>query len=48
MVDENMLRRATLVPAFQATAVYLIHVPANELVYTEGPHYLAYVAIARV
>jgi hypothetical protein len=47
-IDESMLRRTTLIPAFQATAVYLTHVPANELVYAGGPQYLAYAAFARV
>jgi len=47
-IDENMIRRASLVPEFQAQAVFLGHVPANEVIYTGGPKNLAYAAFARV
>jgi hypothetical protein len=47
-VDENMLRKASLVRAFQAKAVYLGHVPTSDIVYAGGPRNLAYAAFVRV
>jgi hypothetical protein len=47
-IDENTIRRASLVPDFIAKAVFLRHVPSNEMVYTGGPKNLAYAAFARV
>jgi hypothetical protein len=47
-IDENMIRRASLVPEFQAEAVFLGHVPINQIVYAGGPKTLAYAAFARV
>ncbi|KAF2819406.1 hypothetical protein CC86DRAFT_145599 [Ophiobolus disseminans] len=47
-VEETMIRRASLVPSFQAKAIYLGYVPATELVYGGGGYNLAYAAFARV
>lgn len=46
-IDENMVRRASLVREFQAKAVFLGHVPTNQVVYAAGSH-LAYAAFARI
>jgi hypothetical protein len=45
-VDKKMIRPASLVREFQATAVYLGHVPTSEVVYAANSH-LAYAAFAR-
>jgi hypothetical protein len=47
-VDETMIRKASLIPHFQAKAVYLGHVPTTELIYAGGPSGVAYAAFARV
>jgi hypothetical protein len=47
-VEETMIRRASLVTNFQAKAVYLGHVPANEVVYAGGSSNVAYAAFARI
>ena len=46
--DENMIRQTSLVPAFDAKAVWLGHVPAHEAVYTAASSNLAYAAFARI
>jgi hypothetical protein len=47
-LDETMIRRSSLVPEFQAKAVYLGHVPTSEIVYAGGSRNVAYAAFARV
>ncbi|KAF2030706.1 Isochorismatase hydrolase [Setomelanomma holmii] len=47
-VDENMLRRASLVREFQAKALFLGHVPSNDIVYAGGPKNMAYAAFTRL
>ncbi|KAH8724288.1 hypothetical protein GQ44DRAFT_284742 [Phaeosphaeriaceae sp. PMI808] len=46
--DNNMIRGASLVSSFEASALYLSRVPADEVVYVGGPSKLAYAAFARV
>ncbi|KAH7408584.1 Isochorismatase-like protein [Phaeosphaeria sp. MPI-PUGE-AT-0046c] len=47
-VDENMIRRSSLAPKFDASAVYLGHVPTTEVVYAGGPASITYAAFARI
>jgi hypothetical protein len=47
-VDETTIRKASLDPYLEAKAVYLGHIPANEIVYRGGPSSVAYAAFTRI